>query len=157
MSSSVGRSKAVHEDKTSGRFGTNLRRNVGRIECAARSTLKKGILGGIKLAFESIVEEVRRFVARMPPADYSAGSACYLRNFSALGDQRAEIFPVQRPRTLSLSARRMMRLTRKPIFPYFSLSITDQLPPTSRGFPQCPEKLFLETRKGYTPLTGQST
>jgi hypothetical protein len=118
---------------------------------------KRGFWGESRLAFESIVEEVRRFVARMPPADYSAGSACYLRNFSALGDQRAEIFPVQRPRTLSLSARRMMRLTRILIFPYFSLSITDQLPPTSRGFPQCPEKLSLETRKGYTPLTGQST
>ena len=90
----------------------------------------RGFLGESRLAFESIVEEVRRFVARMPPADYSAGSACYLRNFSALGDQRAEILPVQRPRTLSLSARRMMRLTRILIFPYFSLSITDQLPPT---------------------------
>ena len=88
------------------------------------------IPGESRLAFESIVEEVRRFVARMPPADYSVGSACYLRNFSALGDQRAEILPVQRPRTVSLSARRMMRLTRILIFPYFSLSITDQLPPT---------------------------
>ena len=117
----------------------------------------RGFRGGSRLAFESIVEEVRRFVARMPPVDYSAGSACYLRNFSALGDQRAEFLPVQRPRTLSLSARRMMRLTRTLIFPYFSLSITDQLPPTSRGFPQCPEKLSLETRKGYMALTGQST
>ena len=120
------------------------------IDSAAKSTLKRGFWGESRLAFESIVEEVRRFVARMPPVDYSAGSACYLRNFSALGDQRAEILPVQRPRTLSLSARRMMRLTRILIFPYFSLSITDQLPPTSRGFPQCPEKLSLETRKGRT-------
>jgi hypothetical protein len=47
---------------------------------------KRGFWGESRLAFESIVEEVRRFVARMPPADYSAGSACYLRNFSALGD-----------------------------------------------------------------------
>ena len=117
----------------------------------------RGFLGESRLAFESIVEEVRRFVARMPPADYSAGSACYLRKFSALGDQRAEILPVQRPRTLYLSARRMMRLTRILIFPYFSLSITDQLPPTSRGFSAMPRKTLMETRKGYTALTGQST
>src|SRR6516225_1246991 len=73
-------------------------------------------------AFESIVEEVRRFVARMPPVDYSTGSACCPRNYSALGDQRAEILPVQGPHTLPVSARRMMRLARILIFPFFSLS-----------------------------------
>ena len=58
----------------------------------------------------------------MPPVDYSTGSACCPRNYSALGDQRAEILPVLRPRTLSVSARRMLRLTRILIFPFFSLS-----------------------------------
>src|SRR6516164_3539350 len=113
--------------------------------------------GERRSAFESIVEEVRRFVARMPPVDYSTGSACCPRNYSALGGQRAEILPVQGPHTLSVSARRMMRLARILIFPLFSLSITGEAPPTSRSLPQCPEKLSLETRKRYTPLTGQST
>jgi len=58
----------------------------------------------------------------MPPVDYSTGSACCPRNYSALGDQRAEILPVQGPHTLPVSARRMMRLARILIFPFFSLS-----------------------------------
>jgi hypothetical protein len=55
----------------------------------------------------------------MPPADYSTGSACCPWSFSAPGDQRAEIPPVPSPRTLVVSARRMMRLTRILIFPFF--------------------------------------
>ena len=64
--------------------------------------IKKGVWGESRFDFESIVKEVRRFVARMPPADSTAGLACCLRSFSALGDQRAEILPVQRPPTLAV-------------------------------------------------------
>jgi hypothetical protein len=35
-----------------------------------------GSLGESSLDFESMVEEVRRFVARMPPADSTTGSGC---------------------------------------------------------------------------------
>lgn len=48
--------------------------------------LKKGCLGGARLAFESIVEELRRFAARMPPVDSATGSVCFPRSFSALAD-----------------------------------------------------------------------
>src|SRR6516162_10462355 len=58
----------------------------------------------------------------MPPVDYSTGSACCPRSYSALGGQRAELLPVQGPHTLPVSARRMMRLARILIFPFFSLS-----------------------------------
>jgi hypothetical protein len=81
--------------------------------------IKKGVWGESGLDFESIVEEVRRFVARMPPADSTTGLACCLRSFSALGDQRAEILPVQGPPTLAVGERYMMRLTRILIFPFF--------------------------------------
>jgi hypothetical protein len=64
-------------------------------------------------------EEVRRFVARMPPADSTTGLVCYPRSFSALGYQRAEILPVQRPPTLAVGTRCMMRLTRILIFRFF--------------------------------------
>ena len=90
--------------------------------------IKKGVWGESRFDFESIVEEVRRFVARMPPADSTTGLACCLRSFSALGDQRAEILPVQRPPTLAVGEHYMMRLARILIFPFFSLSIMDQLP-----------------------------
>ena len=80
---------------------------------------KKGVWGESRLDFESIVEEVRRFVARMPPADSTTGLACCLRSFSALGDQRAETLPVQRPPTLVVGERCMMRLTQILIFPFF--------------------------------------
>ena len=50
------------------------------------------------------------------------------RSFSALGDQRAEILPVQRPPTLVVGVRCMMRLTRILIFPFYPLSIMDQRP-----------------------------
>jgi hypothetical protein len=74
------------------------------------------------------LEEVRRFVARMPPADSTTGLVCYLRSFSALEDQRAEILAVQRPPTLVVGAHCMMRLTRILMFPFFPFSITDRLP-----------------------------
>ena len=90
--------------------------------------IKKGVWGESRFDFESIVEEVRRFVARMPPADSTTGLACCLRSFSALGDQRAEILPVQRPPTLAVGEHYMTRLARILIFPFFSLSIMDQLP-----------------------------
>jgi hypothetical protein len=93
-----------------------------------RAGLKRGVWGESGLAFESIVEEVRRFVARMPPVDSTTGSVCCPRSFSALGDQRAEILPVQRPPALAVGGRCMMRLTRILMFPFFSLSIMDQLP-----------------------------
>src|SRR4029077_1069691 len=48
-----------------------------------RAGLKKGVWGESGLAFESIVEEVRRFVARMPPVDSTTGSVCCLWSFSA--------------------------------------------------------------------------
>jgi hypothetical protein len=67
-------------------------------------------------------KEVRRFVARMPPADSTTGLVCYPRSFSALGDQRAEILPVQRPPTLVVGAHGMMRLTRILMFPCFLLA-----------------------------------
>ena len=117
---------------------------------------RKGSLGGINLAFESIVEEVRRFVARMPPVDSTTGSICFPRNFPAPADQRAGILPVQRRPTLAVGRRCMMRLTRISVFPFFSLSITDWFPLHPRCLPQCPEK-FLGSWGGYTCLTGQST
>ena len=74
------------------------------MRCSAYARrLKRGILGGIKvrIAFESIVERSQAFVARMPPVYSTTGSACCRESFSALGDQRAEILPVQRPPVLS--------------------------------------------------------
>ena len=110
--------------------------------------LKKGVWGESRLVFESIVEEVRRFVARMPPSDLTTGSACCSRSFSALGDQRAEILPVQQPPALAVGGRCMMRLTRILMFPFFSLSIMKSATPTSRCLSKCPEnfpwKLSLE-------------
>ena len=81
--------------------------------------IKKGVWGESRLNFESIVEEVRRFVARMPPADSTTALACCLRNFSALGDQKAEILPVQLSPTLAVGERCMTRLTRILMFPFF--------------------------------------
>jgi hypothetical protein len=40
--------------------------------------IKNGVWGESRLTFESIVEEVRRFVARMPPADSTTALACCL-------------------------------------------------------------------------------
>ena len=94
-------------------------------------------------AFESIVEEVRRFVAGMPPVDSTTGSVCCPRSFSALGDQRAEILPVQRP-PAAVGGRCMMLLTRILMFPFFSLSIMDQIP-LHRGAFQNAQRTSLET------------
>jgi hypothetical protein len=112
-----------------------------RIAVLVRSRLvgRKGVWGESGLAFESIVEEVRRFVARRPPVDSTTGSVCCPRSFSALEDQRAEILPVQRPPALAVGGRCMMRLMRILMFPFFSLSITDQLSSKIEGLPQCPE------------------
>ena len=90
--------------------------------------LKKGVWGESRLTFESIVEEVRRFVARMPPVDSTTGSVCCLWSFSALGDERAEMLPVERPPAFAVGGRCMMRLTRILMYPFFSLSIMDQRP-----------------------------
>ena len=68
----------------------------------------------------------------MPPADSTTGLVCYPRSFSALGDQRAEILPVQRPPALAVGARYMLRLAQILIFPFFPLGIMDQLP-VNRG------------------------
>src|SRR5262249_20503017 len=80
----------------------------------------------------------------MPPVDSTTGSACCSRSFSALGDQRAEILPVQRPPALASSGRCRMRLTRILIFPFFPLSILDQLP-LHRGAFQNAQRTSLET------------
>ena len=109
-----------------------------------RAGLKKGVWGESRLTFESIVEEVRRFVTRMPPVDSTTGSVCCPWSFSALEDQRAEIFLVQRPPAFALDGRCMMRLTRILIFPFFSLSIMDQLP-LHRGAFQNAQRTSLET------------
>src|SRR6202008_1975609 len=86
--------------------------NQGSRFCKIHAPAKKGSLGGIKVRlFESIVEEVRRVVARMPPVDSTTGSVCCPRSFSALRDQRAEILPVQRPPARAVGGRCMMRLT----------------------------------------------
>jgi hypothetical protein len=122
-----------------------------------RAGLKRGVWGESRLGFfKSIVEDVRRFVASMPPVDSTAGLDCCPRSFSALGDQRAEILPLQRPPVLSAGGRCTMRLTRILMFPFFSLSILDQLP-LHRGAFHNAQKTSLETGAGYTRLTGQST
>ncbi len=71
----------------------------------------------------------------------------------------AEILPVQRPPALAVGGRCMTRLTRILMFPFFSLSIMDQLP-LHRGAFQNAQRTSLETLTlvvGYTRLTGQST
>src|SRR5258707_15819629 len=78
----------------------------------------------------------------MPPVDSTTSSVCCPRSFSALGDQRAEILPVQRPPALAVGGRCMMRLTRILMFPFFSLSIMDQLP-LHRGAFQNAQRTFL--------------
>ena len=50
-------------------------------------------------------------MARTPPAG-STGLICYPRSFSALGAQRAEILPVQRPPALVVGAHCMTQITR---------------------------------------------
>jgi hypothetical protein len=115
----------------------------------SRQLRKKGCLGGTRLAFESIVEEVRRFVACMPPVDSTTGSACFPWSFSALADQRAGILPVQRQPTLAVGRRCMMRLTRISIFPFFPLSITDWFP-LHRGAFHNAQRTSLETGGEYT-------
>ena len=87
-------------------------------------------------------EEVRRFVARMPPADSTIGLVCYPRSFSALRDQRAEILPVQRPPALAVGGRCMTRLTRILMFPFFFSRHHGSAPPTSRCLPKCPENFL---------------
>jgi hypothetical protein len=85
--------------------------------------------GGSRLDFESIVEEVRWFVAGNASRQLDDQLRLFCaRGFSAPGDQRAEILPVRRPRTLAVGVRCMMRLTRILIFPIFPFSIMDQLP-----------------------------
>jgi hypothetical protein len=64
-------------------------------------------------------EKARRFVAHRQPADSTLGLVYYLRSFSALGDQRLEILPVQRSPTFVYGAHSMMRSTRILIFPCF--------------------------------------
>jgi len=78
-------------------------------------------------------------VARMPRVDLTTGSACCPRSFSALGDQRAEIPPVQRPAAFAAGPRCSMRLTQVlMLFPFF-LSASRFGCPESRSLPQCPE------------------
>ena len=63
---------------------------------------------------------------------------------------------LKRPPAFAVGGRCMMRLTRILVFPFFSLSIMDQLP-LDRGAFQNAQRTFLETQVGYMPLTGQST
>jgi hypothetical protein len=127
----------------------NDRGDQGSPICKIRAPAKKGVWGESRLAFESIVKEVRRFVARMPPVDSTTGSVCCPRSFSALGDQRAEILPVQRPPARAVGGRCMMRLTRLLRFPFFPLSIMEQLP-LHRGAFQNAQRTFVENWGGYT-------
>ena len=100
--------------------------------------LKRGVWGESRLGFsESIVEEVRRFVAGMPPVDSTTGSACFPWNFSALRDRRAGILPVPRPPVLSAGGRCVTRLTRILMFPFFSSQHLGPAPPT----PEVPSKM----------------
>jgi hypothetical protein len=55
------------------------------------------------------IEELRRFEARIPPADSTTCLAWCPRSFSAPEEQRAEILPVQRPPALAVGGRCMMR------------------------------------------------
>ena len=82
--------------------GVNRRAQCGRsstccINKSANITMRfcrrcsAGSLGESSLDFESMVEEVRRFVARMPPADSTTGSGCCPWSFSALGDERRAV------------------------------------------------------------------
>jgi hypothetical protein len=125
-----------------------------------RAPAKKGVWGESRLAFESIVEEVRWFVARMPPVDSTTGSVCCPRSFSALRDQRAEILPVQRPPARAVGGRCMMRLTRLLMFPFFPLSILDQLP-LHRGAFQNAQRNFLwkleQATRIYRPVNSVET
>jgi len=133
--------------------GVNRRAQCGRsstccINKSANITMRfcrrcsAGSLGESSLDFESMVEEVRRFVARMPPADSTTGSGCCPWSFSALGDQRAEILPVQRPPALAVGGRCMMRLTRILMFPFF-LSASWISSPYARGAFQNAQRTFL--------------
>jgi hypothetical protein len=108
--------------------------------------IKKGVWGESRFDFESIVKEVRRFVARMPPADSTTGLACCPRSFSALADQKAEILPVQRPPTLAVAERYMMRLTRILMFPFFSQH-HGSAAPKLRCLPKCPENFLGNFRR----------
>ena len=108
------------------------------------------------LDFESIIEEVRWFVARnasCPLDDRLALLAA--RGFSAPGDQRAEILAVRRPPALAVGVRGMMRLTRILIFPFFSQH-QDQLP-LNRGALQNAQTpiiaIFWETDRFLSELT----
>ena len=83
------------DDRNPGISASRSRRASSEEFTGSQIGIKKGVWGESRFDFESIVEEVRRFVARMPPADSTTGLACCLRSFSALGDQRAEILPVQ--------------------------------------------------------------
>jgi hypothetical protein len=67
----------------------------------------------------------------------------------------AEILPVQRPPTLAVG-RRVMRLMRILVFPFFFSQHRGLAPPTSRCLPQRPEN-FLGNWSMVHALTGQST
>ena len=108
----------------------------------ARAGLKKGVWGESRLAFESIVEEVRRFVARMPPVDSTTGWVCCPRSFSALGDQRAEILPVQRPPALAVGGRLYDAINANINVSIFFSQHHGSAPLTSRCLPKCPENFL---------------
>jgi len=81
------------------------------------------------------------------------------RSFSALGDQRAEILPVQRPLALAVGTRSMMRLPQILIFPFFSPGILDQLP-LNRGYlperPDANKRYSLRDRPSLSKLPWSS-
>jgi hypothetical protein len=68
----------------------------------------------------------------------------------------AEFLPIQPPPVLSAGGRCTMRLTRILMFPFFPLSILDQLP-LHEVSSKMPRELSWKTERGYTYLTGQST
>ena len=68
----------------------------------------------------SIVEEVRRFVGTFASRQLDERLGLLSVVFSALGDQRAEVLPVQRPLALAVGGLCMMRLRRILVFPFFS-------------------------------------
>ena len=82
----------------------------------------------------------------MTSADPTIGLVCCLRSFSALGDQRAEILPVQRSPTLAVGECYMMRLTRISMFPFFSQH-HGSAAHKSRRLPRCPENFLGNYRR----------
>ena len=73
------------------------------------------------------------------------------RSFSALGDQRAEMLPVERPPALAVGGRCMMRFNASVSVSIFLLSsIMDQRPLRRGAFRRCPEDYLGNLSGAYT-------